>query len=80
MTYHCTLKLDVSIETVIRQAFTILVFVLFCLFVFYFCVVTFTFNLACVVAVSFPFPGGDRTSERKSGRAKEHAWGFDPFT
>lgn len=25
---------------------------------------------------SFPFPGGDRTSERKSGRAKEHACGL----
>ena len=33
------------------------------------------FVIACVAAVSFPFPGGDRTSERKSGRAKEHAWG-----
>ena len=31
--------------------------------------------LGCVAAVSFPFPGGDRTSKRKSGRAKEHAWG-----
>ena len=31
--------------------------------------------LACVhvAAVSFPFPGGDQTSERKSGRGKEHA-------
>ena len=28
-----------------------------------------------MAADSFPFPGGDRTSERKSGRAKEHAWG-----
>ena len=31
--------------------------------------------IACVAAVSFPFPGGDRTSKRKSGRAKEHVWG-----
>ena len=32
-------------------------------------------NLACVhvAAVSFPFPGGDQTSERKSLRAKKHA-------
>ena len=29
--------------------------------------------LACIAAVSFPFPGGDRTSKRKSGRAEEHA-------
>ena len=32
-------------------------------------------RVACVAAVAFPFQGGDRTSERKSGRAKEHAWG-----
>ena len=32
-------------------------------------------NAAYVAAVSFPFPGGDRTNERKSGRAKEHTWG-----
>ena len=31
--------------------------------------------LACVAADFFPFPGGGRTTERKSGRAKEHAWG-----
>ena len=32
--------------------------------------------LACVAAVSFPFPdAGNQTSERKSGRAKKHAWG-----
>ena len=31
--------------------------------------------LACVAAVYFPFPGGDRTSEQKRGRAKEHARG-----
>ena len=31
--------------------------------------------LACVAAISFPFRGGDRTSERKSGLAEEHAWG-----
>ena len=31
-------------------------------------------ELACVAAVSFPFPGGDRTSKRENGRAKEHAW------
>ena len=36
-------------------------------------------KLACVAAVSFPFPGGDRISERKSGRAKEHAWGEQKF-
>ena len=34
-----------------------------------------TSGLVCVAAVSFPFPGGDRTSARKSGQAKEHAWG-----
>ena len=34
----------------------------------------FTFTLACVAADSFPFPGGDRTSELKSGQAKEHTW------
>ena len=28
-----------------------------------------------VVLGPFPFPGGDRTDERKTGRAKEHAWG-----
>ena len=33
------------------------------------------YGVACVAAVYFPFPGGDRTSERKSGRAKEHARG-----
>ena len=33
------------------------------------------FVIACLAAVSFPFPGGDRTSERKNGRAKEDAWG-----
>ena len=32
-------------------------------------------EVAIVAAASFPFPGGDLTSERKSGRGKEHAWG-----
>ena len=32
------------------------------------------YMIACVPAVSFPFPGGDQMSG-KSGRAKEHAWG-----
>ena len=32
-------------------------------------------RLACVAAVSFLLPGGNRTSERISGRAKEHVWG-----
>ena len=32
-------------------------------------------ELACVAAVSFSFRGGDRTSDRKSGGAKKHAWG-----
>ena len=31
--------------------------------------------VACVAAVSFPFPGGDRTNERKSGGAKDHELG-----
>ena len=31
--------------------------------------------VACTAVNSVPFPGRDRTSERKSGRAKEHAWG-----
>ena len=35
----------------------------------------FLLPVACVAAVSSPFPGGDRKSERKSGRAKENAWG-----
>ena len=34
---------------------------------------------ACVAAVPFPFPGGDGTRERKSGRAKGHAWGEQKF-
>ena len=35
----------------------------------------FLLPVACVAAVPSPFPDRDRTSERKSGRAKEHAWG-----
>ena len=35
--------------------------------------------VACVAADFFSFPGGDRGSERKSGRAKEHAWGEQKF-
>ena len=34
-----------------------------------------TANIASVAADSFPFPGGDRTTERKSGRTKKHTWG-----
>ena len=33
-----------------------------------------TISTTCVAAVSFPFLGGDRTSKRKSGRARKHAW------
>ena len=35
------------------------------------CVSTLNFSLAYLAAVSFPFPARDRTSERKSGRAKK---------
>ena len=32
-------------------------------------------SLRSVAAVSFSFPGGEQTSERKNGRAKKYAWG-----
>ena len=34
----------------------------------------FRVGIPCVAAVSFPFPDGDRISERKSGLPMEHAW------
>ena len=38
-------------------------------------VIRVTMSFYSIPAVSLPFPGGDRASERKIGRAKEHAWG-----